>query len=286
MLHRLVFLLLFLLAATTVAQAQKQPEYIEIALWEKGLPNTNGKDNLPPNEKEHNFKPSIRVYLPAKDKATGRAVVACPGGSYNGLAYNHEGYGFAPFFTEQGVAFILLKYRMPFGHKEVPFSDAEEALRLVREHAREWNIKVEDIGIMGSSAGGHLASTIATHTKPELRPAFQILLYPVITMDSTYTHRGSRRNLLGSRPTADLIALYSNEKQVTKTTPRAFLALSDDDKVVSSVNGVNYYLALKQVGVPASLHVYPSGNHGWGIKDTFLYKEAFLTELRAWLKSF
>jgi acetyl esterase/lipase len=232
------------------------------------------------------FQPSIRVYLPAKDKATGRAVVACPGGSYNGLAYNHEGYGFAPFFTDQGVAFILLKYRMPFGHREVPYADAEEALRLVKEHAKEWNIKVDDIGIMGSSAGGHLASTIATHTKPELRPAFQILLYPVITMDSTYTHRGSRRNLLGNKPSAELIAQYSNEKQVTSTTPKAFLALSDDDKVVSSANGVNYYLALKKAGVPASLHVYPSGNHGWGIKDTFKYKQAFLTELREWLQSF
>ena len=283
---RFLALLSLLLIITTSLFAQKDSGYIEIALWEKGFPNTNGKDTTPFNEKEHNFKPSIRVYLPPKEKATGRAVVACPGGSYAGLAYSHEGYSFAPFFTEQGIAFILLKYRMPFGNRVVPFSDAEEALRLTKAHAKEWNIKVDDIGIMGSSAGGHLASTVATHSKPELRPAFQILLYPVITMDSTFTHRNSRRNLLGPQPSEEMVMLYANEKQVTKETPRAFIALSDDDKVVLPQNGVSYYLALNKASVPASLHVYPSGGHGWGIKDSFLYKEAFLKELREWLKSF
>lgn len=280
---------LFLIGGLLVFQAQsigQGPDYKEIFLWEKGLPNTNGKDTIPPDEKAHIFKPGIRVYLPSKEKATGRAILACPGGSYNGLAYNHEGYGFAPFYLEQGIAYILLKYRMPFGRKEVPFSDAKEALRLIHEHAAEWNINPSDIGIMGSSAGGHLASTMATHLDSTLRPAFQILLYPVITMDSAYTHRGSRRNLLGEQPLADTILYYSNEKQVTARTPRAFIAFSDDDKVVSPVNGVQYYLALRKANVPASLHIYPDGKHGWGIKDSFPYKEAFLLELKNWLKSF
>lgn len=277
-------LVLTLMSKNTAAQ--KQPDSLEIALWQNGLPNTNGKDSLEPNDEKRIYKPSIRVYLPEKARATGRAVIAFPGGGYNGLAYNHEGYDFAPFFTEQGIAFIVLKYRMPFGHREVPFSDAEEAIRLVKEHAGEWNIQSNNIGIMGSSAGGHLASTIATHSKPELRPAFQILLYPVITMDTVYTHRGSRNNLLGNKPSDELVSLYSNEKQVTKETPRAFIAFSDDDKVVPPINGVNYYLALHNRKVPAVLHIYPSGGHGWGIKPNFAYREEFLMSLKAWLKSF
>jgi acetyl esterase/lipase len=279
-------LLLFCLLASQSADAQNKTEYIEIDLWRQGLPNTNGKDRLPFNEAEGNYKPSIRVYLPQREKATGRAVIACPGGGYAKLAYNHEGYDFAPFFTEQGIAFIVLKYRMPFGNREVPYTDAEEAIRLVKENAKEWNINVMDIGIMGSSAGGHLASTIATHAKPEIRPAFQILLYPVITMDSSYTHQGSRKNLLGSNPPGSLIDLYSNEKQVTPETPRAFIVFSDDDKGVSSINGVNYYEALKRKNVPAALHIYPSGGHGWGIRDNFKYKSLFLAELKEWLESF
>lgn len=279
----LIFVFLF---TCGLANAQQPPQYIDIDLWPKGLPNTNGKDNLPPVDSLRIYKPSIRIFLPVKEKATGRAVVACPGGGYHGLAYNHEGYGFAPFFLEQGIALIVLKYRMPFGHREVPFSDAEEALRLVKEHAKEWNINPQNIGIMGASAGGHLATTIATRVKPELRPAFQILLYPVITMDSAYTHRGSRRNLLGEQPPADLVTQYSNEKQVTKETPKAFIAFSDDDKGVSPVNGVNYYLALRAHNIPAALHIYPAGGHGWGSRDTFKYKAAFLQDLKDWLQSY
>jgi acetyl esterase/lipase len=277
--------LFLLLLQFTIATAQ-QAGYIDIDLWPKGLPNSNGKDHLQPSDSLKIYKPSIRVFLPAKEKATGRAVVACPGGGYFGLAYNHEGYDFAPFFNRQGIALIVLKYRMPFGHREVPFSDAEEAIRLVKERAKEWNINPQDVGIMGASAGGHLASTIATRVKPELRPAFQILLYPVITMDTTYAHRGSRRNLLGEHPSEELATLYSNEKQVTKETPRAFIVFSDDDKSVPSVNGVNYYLALRKLNIPASLHIYPSGGHGWGIRETFKYHNAFLMDLEDWLKSF
>ena len=231
-------------------------------------------------------QPSLRVFLPAPELATGRAVVACPGGGYSGLAVNHEGYDWAPYFNKQGIALIVLKYRMPKGDRTLPISDAEAAMKMVRDSADVWNLNPNDIGIMGSSAGGHLASTIATHAPEALRPNFQILFYPVITMDKSFTHMGSHDNLLGKDASADLEKEFSNEKQVTKETPRAFIVYSDDDKVVPPANGVNYYLALNKKGVPSVLHIYPTGGHGWGIREDFLYKSEMLNELTSWLRSF
>lgn len=231
-------------------------------------------------------QPSLRVFLPAPELATGRAVVASPGGGYSGLAVNHEGYDWAPYFNKQGIALIVLKYRMPKGDRTLPISDAEAAMKMVRDSADVWNLNPNDIGIMGSSAGGHLASTIATHAPEALRPNFQILFYPVITMDKSFTHMGSHDNLLGKDASADLEKEFSNEKQVTKETPRAFIVYSDDDKVVPPANGVNYYLALNKKGVPSVLHIYPTGGHGWGIREDFLYKSEMQNELTSWLRSF
>ena len=231
-------------------------------------------------------QPSLRVFLPAPELATGRAVVACPGGGYSGLAVNHEGYDWAPYFNKQGIALIVLKYRMPKGDRTLPISDAEAAMKMVRDSADVWNLNSNDIGIMGSSAGGHLASTIATHAPEALRPNFQILFYPVITMDKSFTHMGSHDNLLGKDASVDLEKEFSNEKQVTKETPRAFIVYSDDDKVVPPANGVNYYLALNKKGVPSVLHIYPTGGHGWGIREDFLYKSEMQNELTSWLRSF
>lgn len=231
-------------------------------------------------------QPSLRVFLPAPELATGRAVVACPGGGYSGLAVNHEGYDWAPYFNKQGIALIVLKYRMPKGDRTLPISDAEAAMKMVRDSADVWNLNPNDIGIMGSSAGGHLASTIATHAPEALRPNFQILFYPVITMDKSFTHMGSHDNLLGKDASADLEKEFSNEKQVTKETPRAFIVYSDDDKIVPPANGVNYYLALNKKGVPSVLHIYPTGGHGWGIREDFLYKSEMQNELTSWLRSF
>lgn len=230
--------------------------------------------------------PSLRVFLPAPELATGRAVVACPGGGYSGLAFGHEGCDWAPYFNKQGIALIVLKYRMPHGDCTLPISDAEAAMKMARDSAYVWNLNPDDIGIMGFSAGGHLASTIATHAKPEIRPNFQILFYPVITMDKSYTHLGSHDNFLGQNALAELEKEYSNEKQVTGDTPRAFIVCSDDDNVVPSANGVNYYLALRQNNVPSSLHIYPTGGHGWGLFESFLYKNEMLCELTSWLHSF
>ncbi len=231
-------------------------------------------------------QPSLRVFLPDPDLATGRAVVICPGGAYSHLAVDHEGYDWAPYFNKQGIAAIVLRYRMPNGDRSLPVSDAEAAVKMARDSADVWGLNPRDIGIMGSSAGGHLASTVATHARGESRPDFQILVYPVITMDKSYTHIGSHDNFLGKDASAEDEAAYSNERQVTKDTPRAFIVCSDDDNVVVPANAVNYYLALNRQGVPAVLHVYPSGGHGWGIRESFLYKDEMLDELTSWLASF
>jgi len=282
--------LLFMFFACPIVRSQKKAAPVPkspftIDLWEKGLPNSNGMEAQGYDDAKYNFKPCITVYLP-KTTRPAKAVVVCPGGGYANLAMNHEGHDWAPFFNNLGIAVVVLKYRMPNGNHEVPFSDACEAIRLTKAHAREWNIDPDMVGIMGSSAGGHLASTVATHAPKELRPAFQILFYPVITMNKEETHIGSRLNLLGENPTEEMGKSYSNELQVDSSTPRAFIALSDDDRGVKPVNSVKYYLALQQQDIPAALYIYPSGGHGWGIRESFKYHIEMLMELRSWLGTF
>ena len=228
----------------------------------------------------------VLVFLPRENVATGRAVVICPGGGYQTLAMDSEGRDWAPFFNDMGIAAIVLKYRMPNGDKQVPISDAEEAMKLVRRNAAEWHIKPNEVGIMGASAGGHLASVLATKATGDARPDFQILLYPVITMQPGLTHRGSRERFLGKYPSKADEREYSTDQQVTRSTPRAWIALSDDDRTVMPINGVNYYAELYRHDVPASLHVFPGGRHGWGRKQTFKYNLEMELELKAWLQSF
>ena len=227
----------------------------------------------------------MRIFLPEK-KNTGRAIIMCPGGGYYSLSYEHEGYAYANYFNHQGITLIVLKYRMPHGNHKVPMSDVCETMRIVKTHANEWGINPDDIGIMGFSAGGHLASTFATHYPPELRPAFQILIYPVISMDSAITHQGSRENLIGKNPNSQLIDYYSNEKHVDAESPRAFIALSGDDTAVPVENSIRYYTALHQHNIPAALHIYPTGGHGWGYDESFRFKKAVHDELADWLRSF
>jgi len=276
--------LLLLLAISTKAIAQQN---FELPLWPNGAPNSNAlsgpEKGVAENRVSNVSKPVLMVYLPKE--SNGQAVVACPGGGYSFLAIDREGFSWAPWFNEQGIALIVLKYRMPNGHRDVPLSDAAQAMRIVRQHAAEWKINAEKVGIMGSSAGGHLASTLATHFKADTRPDFQVLFYPVITLDTSYAHLGSRRNLLGAdTANAEMIKYFSNELQVTALTPPAFITLSDDDKTVQSVNSVNYYLALKKNRVPAEMHIYPSGGHGWGFRDNFVYKSQMTTALKKWLE--
>ena len=227
---------------------------------------------------------SVYVFLPDARTATGRAVVILPGGGYEHLAMGHEGTEWAPFFNNQGIAVVVLKYRMPHGRRDVPISDAEEAVRLVRRHAADWHINPHDVGIMGFSAGGHLASTVATHAKGDAAPDFQILFYPVITMDRSYTHTGSHDNLLGRQAASEDEETYSNEKQVDASTPPAFIVLSDDDDIVPPANSVEYYQSLLRHHVPATLHIYPSGGHGYGINNYFRFHYEMLTALRDWLQ--
>ena len=249
----------------------------EMKLWPDG-PGTNNGD---PNDTA-----KVTIFLPDEKKSTGRAIVCCPGGGYQHLAMQHEGFEWAPFFTSQGIALIVLKYRMPHGHYTVPADDAEEAIRLVRRNAEQWHINPQDVGIMGFSAGGHLASTVATHATGDAAPNFQILFYPVISMEQGTTHQGSLNNLLGKAPKRKLVNQYSNEQHVTKHTPRCFLALAHDDRSVPPLNSLNYYEQLIACKVPAAMHIYPTGGHGFGIRQSFAYHLEMMLELKAWLRSF
>ena len=263
---------LFTLSLTSAAQRT-----IDQKLWPAGASNDNG---------DARDTATVRIFLPDAQLATGRAVVICPGGGYQSLAMNHEGYDWAPFFNSKGVAVVVLKYRMPHGHEMVPRTDAEQAIRLVRQNARLWNIRTNEVGIMGFSAGGHLASTVATHAAADVKPDFQILFYPVITMNRASTHQGSHDNLLGKGADKADENEYSNELHVNHATPRAFIALCDDDDVVPSSNGVDYYTELFHFDVPAALYVYPGGGHGFGMRTNFRYHTEMLLELSEWLDSF
>lgn len=231
---------------------------------------------------------SIFVYLPDPVIATGKAVVECPGGGYAVHSDSHEGKAFAPWFNERGIAYFVVKYRLPKGNRAITIADVESAMKVVRQDsAAVWNINPNDIGIMGCSAGGHLASTIATHSEPALRPNFQILFYPVITFGRG-THESSREFFLGeNQHNKELIDLYSNEKQVEgHLVPPAIILLSSDDSLVPPVeNAVAYYTAMRRIGADCSLHIYPSGGHGWGFGPWFAYREQMLGDLDAWLKN-
>ena len=225
--------------------------------------------------------PTIKVYLPEKNKATGAAVVICPGGGYAHLAMTHEGDQVADEFTKIGVAAIVLKYRLPsdesMKEKSIgPLQDAQQAIKMVREHASEWNVNPAKVGILGFSAGGHLASTAGTHFKEalipnldnlNLRPDFMILVYPVISFSDSLTHMGSRNSLLGKTPTAEQIEKFSNELQVTSDTPPTFLVHAGDDKGVTVKNSLVFYGALLKNAVPAGLIIYPKGGHGFGLNN-------------------
>ena len=228
--------------------------------------------------------PGITAYLPGNPNGT--AIIMCPGGGYAHQAAAHEGHDMAQWMTGQGVTYIVLKYRLPQGDASRPVSDAAEAIRLVRSKAKDWKLDPHKIGIMGASAGGHLASTAATHWADSTsRPDFQILFYPVVTMNEKFTHRGSRENLIGSAPSAEAVRLYSNELQVTSSTPQAFIMLSSDDRSVPPANSINYYMSLLENNVPASIHIYPTGGHGWGFRDNFTYKRQWTGELEQWLRT-
>lgn len=268
---------LFVLSQTWLHAQQP----LELKLWPEGMPNDNGMTCQEENGVLYVAEPTLTVY-PATE-GNGMAIVACPGGGYGKLAMDHEGKDMAAWFNNQGITYAVLKYRMPNGHKEVPLSDARQAMRILRQRAGEWQLK--RIGIMGFSAGGHLASTVATHFEDEeSHPDFQILFYPVISMDPEYTHRGTHDNLLGKQPAKEEEDDFSNELHVDGNTPPAFILHSSDDRSVPVAHSLNYYMALLRHQVPATLHIYPIGGHGWGYRDSFTYKREWTGELEKWLR--
>lgn len=278
------FITTLLLFVTTMLSAQNT---LELPLWPAGAPNSNGltgtEEDLDGGRVANVVNPSITVYK--ANQPNGMAIIMCPGGGYARLAMNHEGHDMASWLNAQGITYVVLKYRMPNSHYEVPLSDAEQAIRLVRQHAAEWGVRPDRIGIMGASAGGHLSASLATlYSSDETRPDFQILFYPVISMQPGITHGGSRQNLLGENPSQELENKYTLEKQVNERTPQAFIMLSADDGAVPPANGIHYFEALLQHQVPATLHVYPTGGHGWGFRDAFTYKRQWTGELEKWLR--
>jgi acetyl esterase/lipase len=244
--------------------------------------------------------PSIDVYLPTKKFATGQAVIICPGGGYWILAYDLEGTDIARYLNSIGVAGIVLKYRLPtYGNtiepNKAPLMDAQRAMRLVRSNAKKWNISPEKIGIMGFSAGGHLASTLGTHfdygnkasadsiEKLSCRPDFMILMYPVISFIDSSAHAGSRDALLGKNAEKELVKYYSNELQVTQDTPPAFFVHADNDTGVPVENTLLMYKALRAKKIPAELHILSEGEHGFGLGTGNDHINSWTNSLKLWL---
>ncbi|MFA7489855.1 MAG: alpha/beta hydrolase [Mariniphaga sp.] len=270
-------------------------------VWPEGAPNHNGMDK--PEEKfnrEHVRNVSeaeMYIYLPEKENNTGAALVICPGGGYWIEAMDHEGYELAKWLRKKGVAGIVLKYRLPYGHHEIPSDDVRQALRIVRKNAVDWGIDPGKIGLAGSSAGGHLASTVGTRfdygdatsndplKKVSCRPDYLLLLYPVITFQEEYGHMGSRKNLIGEGNDWELVKKYSNELHVTAETPPTFLILTDDDKTVPPRNSVEFYLALKENNVPAEMHIFREGAHGFGMNKKNMPVDQWPELFYNWLKT-
>lgn len=278
-----------------------------ITLWPNKVPGAIANDNYKEVSDSDQYwswmnnvsEPRIDYYPAPAKKANGTAVIICPGGGYGCLATKHEGSQIAAWFNNMGITAFVLKYRLPsdliMQNKSIgPLQDAQEAVRLVRRRAKEWKIDPHKIGIMGFSAGGHLASTLSTHFNQKVyessdttsaRPDFSLLIYPVITMDSAFTHAGSRENLLGKNPGKDLITLYSNELQVNALTPPAFIIHSLDDNVVPVQNSIGYALAMKKFNVPCELHIYQQGGHGYGLGRGDNTETNWPKTCKKWLKA-
>jgi acetyl esterase/lipase len=284
-------------------------EPVELPLW-PGEPPGAKRPEAPEETEERDGlllvgkiqSPSIRTYLPDPDKATGAAVVILPGGGYSIVAMRHEGYDVARWLNSIGIAAIVVKYRVSndpaYGYQHpIPLMDARRAIRLTRSRAQEWGIDPERIGVLGFSAGGHLASTTGTLFDQQLmvrdrdaidrlpsRPNFMVLIYPVISTTKPFGHAGSKTNLLGTEPDHDLVRLLSSELNVTDLTPPCFMVHSHDDPV-SSENSVYFYLALKDAKIPAELHLYESGGHGYGLGKDGHPTSTWPSRCEEWMRS-
>lgn len=225
------------------------------------------------------------LYKADKKSATGQGVVILPGGGYGSVCIEREGFKLAEYFQSLGITALVVKYRLPNnGHREVPLEDAQEAMRYMRKHGKSWGVNPAKVGIVGSSAGGHLAATVSTFTEDEEKPAFAVLFYPVITGESCMTHQNTFLRLLGKNHAPYLREQYSLNNRVSPTTPPTILLLSNDDRVVPPISSILYYEALKHYGVKASMHIFPSGGHGWVGKEKFRYDKVWKGHLEEWLK--
>ncbi len=243
--------------------------------------------------------PALQVYPAPADKNTGAAIVVCPGGGYYGISFINEGIEVAKWLNEIGISAFVLHYRLPddaiMKDKSIaPLQDGQEAVRLVRRNAKDWGIDPNKIGIMGFSAGGHLASTVSTHFDEKVyqaidstsaRPDFSVLVYPVISMDSTITHWGSRESLLGKKPSEEMIKKFSNELQVTDKTPPAFIVHALDDYYVDIQNSIRYTMALRERKVPCELHLYEQGGHGFGLGYSNGTEKTWTKACEKWLEA-
>ncbi len=284
-------LLLALCLASPAQEKKASPLVgpIEV-LWPKGAPQQAGE--------EERDKPSICLYLAPADKASGAAVVVCPGGGYGGLAKDHEGHQIGVWFNARGVSAFILSYRhAPKYRQPVPMLDVQRAIRTVRARAVEWKLDPAKIGVMGFSAGGHLTSTAVTHfddgkadaedpiERASCRPDFGILCYPVISFNEPWTHKGSQKNLLGDKnDDPDLVKFYSTEKQVTEKTPPCFLFHTTTDTGVPPENSIVFYQALRKAKVPCELHIYEKGPHGVGLAPNDPALSSWPDRLEAWLR--
>jgi acetyl esterase/lipase len=282
-------------SAIAIARAASAQDYLAPVnnpttelLWPDGAPGALGTEDAD--------KPALTVYLPSQPQDTGTGIVVCPGGGYHHLAMDHEGHQVARWLTSRGIAAFIVKYRLgPKYHHPAMLQDVLRAIRVVRSRATEFRVRPDRIGVMGFSAGGHLASSAATlFDRPEghppdglgtvsSRPDFAILAYPVITMGQAVTNKGSEENLLGEHPSQELLDALSTEKQVTSKTPPTFLFHTDADEGVPAENSVWFYLALRKAGVPAELHVYQKGEHGVGLAPADPVLSTWTDRLLAWL---
>lgn len=278
-----------------------------IDLWDGKIPGAKSNDKFKQVvdtaagwvEKFTITTPCLYYYPAPEATATGTAVIICPGGGYWGLAVKHEGEQVAKWLNSFGVTAFVLKYRLPddsiMENKSIgPMQDGQRAIRLVRSHAKEWGINPTKIGIMGFSAGGHLASTLSTHYNEKVyesddttsaRPDFSLLIYPVITMEALLTHEGSRYNLIGGNPSPELVKHFSNELQVNTETPPAFMVHSMNDQGVNVQNSINYALTMHRSNVSCELHLYPTGEHGYGLGKSTDTESTWPEACRKWFES-
>ena len=281
-----------LIASTAMAQEQKKSNYYQdetILIWDNNkAPHSNGLEGeayeATPYRLVNTTKAQLYVYNADPAKATGQAVVICPGGGYAKLSMDQEGYLMAQWLAKNGIAAFVLEYRLPNGHKEVPLEDTVEAIRIVRKKAKKFNIDPAKVGVMGFSAGGHLAASVSNIPPVEERPNFSILFYPVVIANHYTSHSGSFRNLLGkgfSQADADE---FSMDKLASENTPPTILLLSDDDTTVPAAGAAMYYTSLRYHGVRAAMYVFPEGKHGWGNYDKFSYQKEWQHLLLRWLK--